>query len=87
MKPGVRTSEFWLSMIAVIVGSVIASGVLPETHWIAKIAGVVSAVLASLGYSISRGIAKCNGESLAVMPVESKPVEVKNEKPTDSPPS
>ena len=57
MKPGYKTSEFWLSTIATIVGLVMASGILDtvaETHWSVRVVGGVVAVLAALGYTSSR---------------------------------
>lgn len=53
MKPGIRTSEFWLSL-AVAVGAVVADigNVLPDRY--AAIAATVSAGL----YALSRGWAK-----------------------------
>ena len=59
-KPGWKTSEFWLSLAAVLVGAFVASGVLPAEHLAMKIAGFVLMALASLGYSVGRGIAKLN---------------------------
>jgi len=53
-KPGWRTSEFWLSLAAVAVGTVIASGAIPaESVW-ERIAGLVVAGLSALGYTGAR---------------------------------
>jgi len=63
-KPGFRTSEFWLSTAATLVGLVMASGVLPEqadNMWVRLIGGVV-AVLAALGYTASRAKVKSASE-------------------------
>ena len=51
-KPGYRTTEFWLSLLATLLGFLLASGAMdtvPEESWIAKLIGGVVAVLASLG--------------------------------------
>jgi len=58
VKPGYKTTEFWLSAAAAIVGLVAASGVFPAEGEIGKIVGMAVVVLASLGYSSSRGQAK-----------------------------
>ena len=67
MKPGYKTTEFWLSAAAAIVGLVAASGIFPAEGEIGKIVGMAVMVMASLGYSQSRGQAKA-GESRASDP-------------------
>ena len=57
MKAGFKTSEFWLTVVAAVVGAVVSTGALGDTPW-AKVAGVASVALAALGYSVSRGLAK-----------------------------
>ena len=60
-KPGYKTTEFWLSLLATLLGFLLASGVMdsvPEESWIAKLVGGVVAVLATLGYSASRAKVK-----------------------------
>ena len=54
VKPGYKTTEFWLSAIATIVGLVLASGLIVEGSSVARIVGGVVAVLAALGYTASR---------------------------------
>jgi len=64
MKPGYKTTEFWLSAAATIVGLVVTSGVLPEQPdnvWVRLVGGVV-AVLAALGYTAARAKVKAAGE-------------------------
>lgn len=58
MKPGYKTTEFWLSLAAVLVGVFLASGIIPESGPWAQVIGVISGVLGAMGYSVSRGIAK-----------------------------
>lgn len=53
-KPGYRTSEFWLSTVAILLGIVLASGAVPEGGMVAQIVGGVLSVLSSLGYTASR---------------------------------
>ena len=57
-KPGWKTSEFWLSLAAAVLGAFVASGVLPSENLMMKIAGMALAALASLGYAASRGRTK-----------------------------
>jgi hypothetical protein len=57
-KPGYRTTEFWLSAAASLVGLLLASGALaPESGW-SRAAGLLASALAAMGYSVSRGAAK-----------------------------
>ena len=60
-KPGYRMTEFWLSVLATLLGFLLASGVMdavPEESWIAKLIGGVVAVPATLGYSATRAKVK-----------------------------
>lgn len=53
-KPGYKTTEFWMSLIAVAIGAVQASGVVPmEGPW-GQILGMVTAALVALGYTGAR---------------------------------
>jgi len=64
-RKGIATSEFWLSLIATLLGFLLASGLLDdvgEDSWISKLIGGAVAVLASLGYSASRAKVKSNGQ-------------------------
>lgn len=53
-KPGYKSTEFWLSSIATILGIVLASGAVPEGGMVGQIIGGVLALLANLGYTASR---------------------------------
>jgi len=60
-KPGYKTTEFWLSSVAMFLGTLMASGVfdtLPADSWIAKLVGGVVVALSGLGYTASRARAK-----------------------------
>lgn len=67
-KPGYKSTEFWLSLAATIVGFVLASGFLnpadPEEARILQVLGFVAAILAQLGYTASRAYVK-GGETKA----------------------
>lgn len=54
VKPGYKSTEFWLSAVATLLGIVLASGAIPEGGTIAQIVGGILSVLASLGYTASR---------------------------------
>lgn len=54
MKSGIRTTEFWLSLIAIIIGALPSSGLLPDVGpWVQPV-GLVTVVLGALGYTASR---------------------------------
>ena len=65
-RPGYRTTEFWLSLAAMLLGAAFASGLLacptegcgPTMQAIIRLAGVAATVLGGFGYTVSRGIAK-----------------------------
>jgi hypothetical protein len=55
MKPGIKTTEFWLSVAAIIIGALQTAGVFGAgNQWV----GAITAALASLGYASSRGTVK-----------------------------
>lgn len=53
-KPGYKTTEFWLSFVAVLIGTVTASGLVPADSVWERIIGLVVAALAALGYTGAR---------------------------------
>jgi len=57
-KPGFKTTEFWFSTAAAVIGILFASGAIAEGSSVDKIVGMAATVLAGLGYSISRGLSK-----------------------------
>jgi len=58
MKPGYKSTEFWLALVAAVVGAVLASGVVPDESGFAKLLGLATTVLASLGYTAGRSLVK-----------------------------
>lgn len=60
VRPGWRTSEFWLSAAAALMGLAHASGILEQTatDWDNKIVGLATAGLVALGYNVARTIVK-----------------------------
>ncbi len=64
-KTGYKTTEFWLSLLATLLGFLLASGVMdsvPEESWIARVVGGAVAALAALGYAASRAKVKVHLE-------------------------
>jgi len=59
-KPGFKTTEFWLSLVAMLVGAIMASGVLDatETALDNQIVGMIAMMLTGLGYTVARSFAK-----------------------------
>ena len=74
MKPGYKTTEFWLAAVAQLIGLVLASGIIaPESSW-DRIAGLATAALATMGYSAARSTVKsaagrrdCNRQMTAII--------------------
>ena len=60
VKPGYQTTEFWLSAAAVIIGLLLASGVIQSGGTWDKVIGLAAAALSSMGYSASRATTKAN---------------------------
>jgi len=67
MKSGIKTTEFWMSAIAQVVGILALFGVVEPAksslivEAVQQIAGGLIMGLSALGYSISRGQAKKGG--------------------------
>jgi hypothetical protein len=57
-KPGYKTTEFWLSVVAMVIGAAFASGVFPAESTGDKILGLAATVLSALGYTVSRTMVK-----------------------------
>lgn len=57
-KPGYKSSEFWLTLLCLIFGMLLASGAISEGSSAEKIIAFGASVLASFGYSFSRGMVK-----------------------------
>jgi hypothetical protein len=58
VKPGYKTTEFWLSTVAILIGLAYGSGLISDGSQADKIVGFIAAALSSFGYSVSRGLAK-----------------------------
>ncbi len=58
MTKGYRTTEFWFTAAAKLLGLAFASGLIADGSTADRIAGLAVAALATLGYQVSRGLAK-----------------------------
>ena len=58
VKPGYKTTEFWMTALATVVGLVAASGVVPDESGLSKLLGLALLGLSQMGYNVSRGLAK-----------------------------
>lgn len=65
-KPGWKTTEFWLSKIAMIIGGLLASGLITDDRWL-RAFGIATVILSSLGYTYSRTVVKTTTMLLVVM--------------------
>lgn len=59
-KPGYKTTEFWLSALAVIAGMVLASGALGEHTGLYQALSFGLTALGALGYTASRTLVKAS---------------------------
>jgi F0F1-type ATP synthase assembly protein I len=57
-KPGYATTEFWLTLAAVLVGAVLASGIIPASGPWGQIVGLIASLLSALGYQVTRSYVK-----------------------------
>ena len=53
-KPGYKTTEFWMSLIAVVLGALVASGTFSLEGTASQIVGLVQSALVALGYTGAR---------------------------------
>ena len=58
MTPGYKTTEFWLSFVAMLLGVLMTSGAVAQGSMAAQIVGGVLSVLSVLGYTKSRADVK-----------------------------
>lgn len=69
MEPtkGIKTTEFWLSIAAVIVAALLGSGLLPAEGWLIKVVGMAATVLTALGYTGARMVLKNSATKAAAL--------------------
>jgi len=54
VTPGWRTSEAWLTLLAILLGALPSSGLIDGSPLLIKLVGMGVALLASLGYTTNR---------------------------------
>lgn len=64
-KPGYKTTEFWLTIVAMLVGVLLSAGVFADDSPVLKGLGVAASVLGLLGYQVQRGMLKASGNKAA----------------------
>ena len=57
-RPGYKTTEFWLTVAATLLGAAFASDLIPTDSKWAQLLGLAASVLSSLGYTVSRTMVK-----------------------------
>ena len=61
MKPGYKTTEFWLSLLVMILGTLMGSGIITDGSTVEKIIGGALAILGAMGYTYNRmGVKKAD---------------------------
>lgn len=58
VKPGYKTTEFWLSTAVIATGVAMASGAIADGGLVSQIVGGAMAILKGVGYTWSRAVAK-----------------------------
>jgi len=66
VKPGYRTTEFWLKIAAIALSALFASGALTSNTALG-IAGMAASMLGALGYTVSRTLVKTAAALVLVM--------------------
>jgi thiol:disulfide interchange protein len=66
-KPGFKSSEFWLNLLALALAFFLSSGVLPEGSTMLKMTVLVAAFVSSIGYTWNRTNLKRDNLQSSVM--------------------
>jgi uncharacterized membrane protein len=69
---GIRTSEFWLTLVAMILVNLPSVFMDPAPQWV-MVAGLIGSVLAAMGYGISRAVTKSAEGGGFVLPLSPPP--------------
>lgn len=57
-KPGIKSTEFWLTAVACLCGLLYSSGLIAPDSGGDKALGLFATVLGAMGYSVSRSMVK-----------------------------
>ena len=84
-KPGIATTEFWLSIIAMVLVNLPQAFIENPPQWV-TVAGLIGSALIAMGYGVSRALTKSNSTGVNVewAPMISAPSPVL-EKPENPP--
>lgn len=58
VKPGWKTTEFWLKIAAFALTALFSSGAIPTTGPVATVTAIAATMLGALGYTVSRTLVK-----------------------------
>ncbi len=58
MKAGYKTTEFWFTLVAVILGAGVETGVFPTMGTFIKVIALITTVLSVYGYNYQRTLQK-----------------------------
>jgi uncharacterized membrane protein YccC len=61
IKPGYKTTEFWMTVVTAVITLLIGYGIMSSEEgelWLGLVAALLPAVIAVASYSISRSIVK-----------------------------
>lgn len=58
VKPGYKTTEYWLTKLAILLTALYATGIIPTTGKEAQLAAIAASVLGVFGYAVIRGNVK-----------------------------
>ena len=57
-KPGYKSTEFWLTFVALLIGALLSSGVVQESTSVHQMVVFVASALAAMGYTAGRTFVK-----------------------------
>jgi len=80
VKPGYKTTEFWLSIAAMLLSTLFASGALTNDVAL-TLAGIGATLLTALGYKVTRTLVKTAGAMLVVFALGSSQTSCAEMKP------
>lgn len=67
MKPGYKTSEFWIVLFINIISSAVAVGLVPTTGVYAQIAALIMMLATTYGYNAGRVSLKLQAATMSAM--------------------
>ena len=67
-KPGYKTSEWYLTLAAMIVSALMTSGLFTADSTVGQVVGFIGMILAQLGYTVSRAMVKSAAAQPAPLP-------------------